>query len=431
MKYSAGNIASYKESIRAIEIWVSMIARGVIIVFGIPFTYMTMMIIGEEDGAKIKILLYAMGIFFIINIIFAYMLFFSRKGKESFFFVKSTLLAMFAVDLWFISALLYIVKYLQLGEYENYLFIVYWLLIIRSAIYFPEILTQVITTLFAILFYAGAYFLAGYQNSELVLRITIIVLVNISAMGLLTINQRKQEQEEERQERTIRMERLNLAGLVAKEAAHSLKNPLAIISNACYLLDKYADDSSHTAAEHLNIIKRQVERADGIITELTKYSELATGTIGNADVNVEIKRCIHDLEYEIRERNIAFAEELSDSLPKLMIDEGQLHQVLSNIILNACQAIEGNKGIIQIRTATDADGNIRIEIHDNGKGIAEKDIDNIFKAYFTTKEGGSGIGLSLVHTIMQAYNGTISVESAVGQGTTFTLLFPTRTHRIT
>ena len=450
MKYTIAKIKAYRKHVNTLEKIISIPAKIAVVIGGYMAIYP--MLEHISNGAErsdttvpffgaivtLKILSYSILGYFIATVAMWLLLFLWKKSKESIGITKGLLLGIFAADLYFLSLWLYI----GAEPLESNLFWLYCLIVVRNVIYFPKVVSQVILTIAIMICYAGTYIMrVAWSTGEfervfsteevnaLGLRIIILVLVNLSAWGLFAIYQRRMEVEDEMQERTIRTERLNLAGLVAKETAHSLKNPLAIINNACFLLGRNIQEKQQEDKNHLKIIKDQVNRADGIIKELTKYSELASGRIEKADVNKEIEKCIKDLEYEIRERGIEIKKNLNENVPMLMIENTQLRQILSNIILNACEAIKKN-GRIRIMTKIQKDGNIRIEIEDNGQGMDEIEKEKIFKAYYTTKEGGTGIGLSIVHTVVQAYNGTIDVESKVGEGSKFTILFPTRTERV-
>jgi len=450
MKYTIDKINAYRKHVNTLEKIVSIPAKIAVVVGGFLAIYPMLELLGEgaERGGHdvpffraivtLKILGYSIPAYLLVTIAMWLLLFVWKKSRESIGITKGLLIGIFVADLYFLSLWLYI----GAEPLESNLFWLYCLFIVRNVIYFPGVISQVILTFSVMMCYAGTYFirvvwstggLEGVLSAEKVnalgVRIIILVLVNLSAWGLFMIYQRRQEVEDEMQERTIRTERLNLAGLVAKETAHSLKNPLAIINNACFLLGRDIPEKQQEVESHLRIIKEQVDRADEIISELRKYSELAGGRIEKADVNEEIRRCIGDLEYEISERGIKVEKDLDESLPMLMIEETQLRQVLSNILLNACEAIK-EKGTVSVRTNMQSDGSIRIRIEDTGRGIDEGEIEKIFKAYYTTKEGGTGIGLSIVHTVIQAYNGSINVESKVGEGSKFTILFPTRTERV-
>ena len=108
-----------------------------------------------------------------------------------------------------------------------------------------------------------------------------------------------------------------------------------------------------------------------------------------------------------------------------MIDKEQIKQVLLNIILNAVQATSANGEIfIETRRFSGSDEFVQVEIRDTGEGIPEKDIENIFTPFFTTKHGGSGLGLSISHRIIQEHRGSINVISQVGKGSSFFINLP-------
>src|SRR3989304_8664337 len=108
-----------------------------------------------------------------------------------------------------------------------------------------------------------------------------------------------------------------------------------------------------------------------------------------------------------------------------MIDKEQIKQVLLNIILNAVQATSANGEIfIETRRFGGSDEFVQVEIRDTGEGIPEKDIENIFTPFFTTKHGGSGLGLSISHQIVQEHRGSINVKSELGEGSIFTINLP-------
>jgi signal transduction histidine kinase len=104
-------------------------------------------------------------------------------------------------------------------------------------------------------------------------------------------------------------------------------------------------------------------------------------------------------------------------------DPQQLEQVLWNLFINAIDAMEG-KGMLEVQIHKDGRGQAALSVSDTGKGISPKDINKIFDPFFTTKEGGSGLGLSIVHKIVEIHGGDISVESRPDRGTTFSLTFP-------
>ncbi|MGH7256134.1 MAG: sensor histidine kinase, partial [Nitrospirales bacterium] len=123
--------------------------------------------------------------------------------------------------------------------------------------------------------------------------------------------------------------------------------------------------------------------------------------------------------------NVRFEFRLEPTLPLIQADEELLHQVFRNILANACQAMP-NGGQALITTADDGRGTVMVSIADEGIGIASKDLDKIFKLYYTTKPDGNGIGLSLVYRIIQMHDGSIEVSSEVGRGTTMVVRLPVK-----
>jgi signal transduction histidine kinase len=116
---------------------------------------------------------------------------------------------------------------------------------------------------------------------------------------------------------------------------------------------------------------------------------------------------------------------LDDGLPQILIDRHKLKEVLINLLQNAMQSMpEG--GTITVASAG-RDGNLLLSISDTGVGIQESEKEMIFNPFYTSRPGGTGLGLSLANRIIEAMSGNISVESKVGQGSTFTLMLPLRT----
>jgi len=127
---------------------------------------------------------------------------------------------------------------------------------------------------------------------------------------------------------------------------------------------------------------------------------------------------------DLKKQNINLAWNISDNVHSICADKNQLEQVLINLIKNSTEAIENQKnGKIQIDISLNTQNKTKINITDNGKGISSEELDNVFLPFFTTKEQGSGIGLSLARQIMRLHGGGISVQSVPDKETVFTLLF--------
>jgi len=141
------------------------------------------------------------------------------------------------------------------------------------------------------------------------------------------------------------------------------------------------------------------------------------------DINQVAADALALTSYNLRRRGIQIETRLTAELSKVKGDKNQLMQVLTNIILNAEQAMP-DKGLLKISTQ-ERRGKIQIEITDNGAGIAPENMEHLFRAFFTTKGGqGTGLGLSVSHNIVQTHGGAIKVKSALGKGTSFIISLP-------
>lgn len=173
----------------------------------------------------------------------------------------------------------------------------------------------------------------------------------------------------------------------------------------------------------LNIIE---ERGKGLIEFVNKYRSLSSSikpNIGKVRVDSIIKNVTGLLKNEIDEANILLTIHLSNEAIEIYADEKLIEQVLINLLKNSIQALQRKRGKKIIINSYEYDNHVNVEITDNGKGINKSDLENIFIPFYTTKENGSGIGLSLSRQIMRLHRGSISVNSIPNEQTTFTLTF--------
>ncbi|MGH8759961.1 MAG: ATP-binding protein, partial [Burkholderiales bacterium] len=150
------------------------------------------------------------------------------------------------------------------------------------------------------------------------------------------------------------------------------------------------------------------------------------------DLNDVIASCLYFVEVKAESKGILIEKSLASDLPRVMVDRQQLKQVLLNLLLNALEAMGDLGGRLLVRTrrlAKPGDGWMQIEVRDTGPGIAPADLDHIFDPFYTTKHQsdereGTGLGLTIVHQIVQEHHGYIEVESQLGSGTTFFINLP-------
>ncbi len=229
-----------------------------------------------------------------------------------------------------------------------------------------------------------------------------------------------------------RSARLAGIGELSASIAHEIRNPLAAISGSVQMLSKdaHGEDRDRLMA----IVLREIGRLDQLIADFLQFARPAPPSFSS----VELGSLLEDI------RALATAEGWTVELDgvaglEVTADEDQLRQVFWNLIRNAGQA-SGDRGIVRVRARVEREaaqavrtggrnapvggcGSVEVEVSDRGEGISPDRLDRIFDPFHTTKEGGSGLGLSTVHRILEAHGATVQVESVLGQGTTFRLNF--------
>ncbi len=165
--------------------------------------------------------------------------------------------------------------------------------------------------------------------------------------------------------------------------------------------------------------RRRLNRVVSELLELVKPTHLALQAV---ELNTLISHSLQLVSQDANSREIQLRFTANDTLPEIQADPDRLTQVLLNLYLNAIQAI-GQHGVISV-TASESGAGVKISVTDSGKGIAADQLEAIFTPYFTTKAEGTGLGLAVVHNIVEQHGGTIQVASQEGKGATFTLWLP-------
>ena len=221
----------------------------------------------------------------------------------------------------------------------------------------------------------------------------------------------------------VRQERLHTAGRLAAEIAHQIKNPLGIITNAAFSLQRAVHDGEFAVDEQVQIIREEVERADQIITELMGYAQLAEGRVERLEVADELDNALLEVFPPAAKYRVDVVKHYQPGLPALLMQKRHLSSVLVNLMQNAREAMHG-VGKIEVDARFGEADSVIIKISDNGSGIPPDKLDKIFDAYFTTRDKGTGLGLAIVKHNTEMYGGAVTVQSELGQGTRFTLEFP-------
>lgn len=220
-------------------------------------------------------------------------------------------------------------------------------------------------------------------------------------------------------------ERLALIGQLSANIAHDLNNPLQGIVTYSYLLLEEKSFSSEVK-ENLQKIVVQANRCRDIIRGLLDFSRQKKPDKTLCDVNSLLQGCISLVEKQAQFQNIRVTINLDKNMPRVILDPSQVERVFLNLIINAAEAMEGNGQLTLSTQYTHDSDSVEIIIQDTGPGISEENMEKIFEPFFTTKETGHGVGLGLAisYGIVKEHKGSISVESVLGKGTTFTISFP-------
>ena len=326
--------------------------------------------------------------------------------------------------------------------------ILYWLflgLIIRNAVSLPPGFSQIVLNFTTSLCYAAVAILDVSVLADLdemtrrlldvsppekvgepfVLRMLVLWLAAISCYGVQAFLERQRLAAEEADEFAARENQLHSAGRLAAEFAHQIKNPLAIINNAAYSLRRSLPKDNAAAGQQIEIIQEEVARADRVITQVMGYAQLSEGRVEKLDVLENIHRAIEQVFPAAVPSGIKLRKKLAAHFPPLLMQSAHLSEILVNLLQNAREAL-GGRGNITIEASPQRNHAIEISIADDGPGIAPDKVEKIFEAYFTTKEKGTGLGLAIVKHNVELYGGHVRLDSALGKGAKFTVVFPAK-----
>lgn len=229
-------------------------------------------------------------------------------------------------------------------------------------------------------------------------------------------------------------DKLSSIGLLAAGVAHEVNTPLAVISSYTQMLGKQIrmDEAAQgRLGPVIDKITQQTFRASEIVNGLLNFSRMSTVDLTQVDLNTIVGETVLLLEHQMRSSGVTVRSDLAPQLPLIAGNRGKLQQVLVNLILNARDAL-GDTAKPEILLSTRAQGReVSLCVKDNGSGIAPDVLRKIYDPFFTTKlqpkdgqRKGTGLGLAVSYGIIQEHGGRIDAASELGQGTTFSLLFP-------
>lgn len=226
----------------------------------------------------------------------------------------------------------------------------------------------------------------------------------------------------------LQADKLAALGTIAAGMAHEIKNPLASIKGLTQVLHENLNDPGFLG-KYSEIVPRQLDRINRIVEDLLDFGRPKGLTVSEVRVDKVLEDVLKLVENQCCKSSIEIVREF-ESVPSIPADAERLSQAFMNVILNATQAMP-NGGTLKIKNHPDfigtkikSDEFIIIEISDTGEGIPEERLPNIFDPFYTTKEGGSGMGLAVTYRIIKEHGGEIEVASEAGKGATFKICLP-------
>ncbi len=235
---------------------------------------------------------------------------------------------------------------------------------------------------------------------------------------------------EERERELVRRERLAVVGKMAAAITHEVRNPLSSISLNTELLEdelsELPEDGTREAKNLCRAIGTEVDRLTEITETYLQFARLPKPRKQSEGLDVIVQNLTDFEREQLSLRGVALEVRLAPDLPRVMIDDGQLRQALLNLLRNAADAVEeigGGHVSVTTRRGAAAD-TVEIAVEDDGPGIAEGLVPKLFEPFFSTKDGGTGLGLALSHQIVKEHEGSIRVESRPGHGATFVISLP-------
>jgi signal transduction histidine kinase len=224
-------------------------------------------------------------------------------------------------------------------------------------------------------------------------------------------------------------DRLAYVGALAAGLAHEIRNPLNVLSMNLQMLDEeiaplLTDDRGETRL-YLTALQGEIRRLSTLVNNFLSYARPNQPRFENKDLNQILSETAQLVRPEFEAHGITLRENLSPFLPQVDLDESLIRQAMMNILMNATQVLKSG-GTVTVATGVGSQGEVVATIQDDGPGIKREDQERVFDVFYSSRGGGTGLGLPIAARILEAHGGTIAVESELGEGARFVLKLPRR-----
>jgi signal transduction histidine kinase/CheY-like chemotaxis protein len=228
-------------------------------------------------------------------------------------------------------------------------------------------------------------------------------------------------QVEESQQALIQAEKLAAVGRLMASIAHEINNPLQAVRNCLHLAGR-DELPLEKRQEYLALSEAELKRLMATMQRMLNFSRPSTSDRVSADLNGLVDHVLQLLEKQLLEQNVQVHTDFSPSLPQVSVSENQIQQVFFNLILNAMDAMPSG-GEIFISSGYE-DGQVEVLVEDTGPGIPEDQWERIFEPFMSTRETGTGLGLSVSYNILDAHNGNLELVTGQARGACFRIVLP-------
>ncbi|MBH0160583.1 MULTISPECIES: ATP-binding protein [Fictibacillus] len=267
----------------------------------------------------------------------------------------------------------------------------------------------------------GISLLINGDEQELFFELSSSLIVLATLIAVVHLIENMKEQMELRQE-LLRTEKMNVVSQLAASVAHEIRNPMTSVRGFMQLMQK--EDLTKEQQMYISISIEELDRAQEIINQYLALAKPQTDQYETIDLTSTIQQSIDVMHSYAILNSIHIAQHVESSL-KIEGLKLEIQQVLINIIKNAIEAIK-SKGEIRILAYKDINNFVCIEIKDNGVGMSKEQLKKLGSPYYSTKEKGTGLGLTVCHQIVKQMGGKITIHSELKKGTTFTIKLPSK-----
>ena len=233
----------------------------------------------------------------------------------------------------------------------------------------------------------------------------VVVLNNSAPAPMVELNMR-------------RLDQLASLGMLSASMAHEIKNGMVAVKTFVDLLAQ-----KNQEAELTGVVGRELQRINAIVTQMLRFAAPKPATFATVHIHDLLDHSLRVLQHQIGAKMIALQRNYRAAPDTVRGDDAQLQQVFMNLLLNAIEAMGAN-GVLTVSTEITDGKKLQIQIRDTGAGVARENLGRLFEPFFTTKKNGTGLGLAISKRIALEHQGEILPQSAVNQGSTFTLSLP-------